>query len=293
MKPRLLERAVARRHDPWFVAVVTHPECLVSESKQRHTERAVLITNGSCSDKSPLRTTMENSKAQEAIAATTSPLQSDEGGDEAKSDGDNPPADNAGKGDDDPAQSGEGDTNAEESSDKDSGAEESIEQEEDFGITLEARSKIWFLQGSRNVYYAGLNLTEKENPSRSIQEEPKIHINALNEVPEHKRIFEGYNMHLMTKTPGKYTIEMVHEFYANYYCTLEKKASSKTTIKKEPVLDSVRVRTILVDISERTITRVLMGGDFTMPTRTTKYDYRMGHNFYSCRKVFLGVINCD
>ncbi|MCE3051820.1 hypothetical protein HAX54_050887 [Datura stramonium] len=64
-------------------------------------------------------------KAQEAATATTSPPQSDEGGDEAESDGDNPLADNAGKGNDDDAQLGEGDTNAEESSDKYSGAEES------------------------------------------------------------------------------------------------------------------------------------------------------------------------
>ncbi|MCE0481643.1 hypothetical protein HAX54_039531, partial [Datura stramonium] len=35
------------------------------------------------------------------------------------------------------------------------------------------------------------------------------------------------------------------------------------------------VRAILVDLSERTITRVLMGGDYIVPTRTTEYDYRM------------------
>ncbi|MCD9645708.1 hypothetical protein HAX54_034845, partial [Datura stramonium] len=109
------------------------------------------------------------------------------------------------------------------SSDKDSGAEESNEQEEDSGITPEARSKRWFLQGSTDVYYAGLHLTEKGNPSRSIQEEPKIRINALNEVPKLKRILEGYNMHWMTKTPGKYSMEMVRDFYANYYYTREKR----------------------------------------------------------------------
>ncbi|MCD9645355.1 hypothetical protein HAX54_034211 [Datura stramonium] len=69
---------------------------------------------------------------------------------------------------------------------------------------------------------------------------------------------------------------MVSEFYANYYCTLEKKASSKMVIKKDPMHDSVGVRAIPVDISKRTITRVLMGGDFTVLSRTTEYDYRMG-----------------
>ncbi|MCE3050784.1 hypothetical protein HAX54_048143 [Datura stramonium] len=71
-------------------------------------------------------------------------------------------------------------------------------------FTPEERSKRWFLQGSRDVYYAVLHLDEKGNPSRSIQEEPKIQTNALNEVLELKRIFEGYNMHWMTKTRGKY-----------------------------------------------------------------------------------------
>ncbi|MCE3049326.1 hypothetical protein HAX54_044605, partial [Datura stramonium] len=75
--------------------------------------------------KSLVRTTTTKYKAQEAFAATTSPRQSDEGGYEAESYCNNPPADNAGKGNDDVAQSGEGDTNAEESRDKDSGAEES------------------------------------------------------------------------------------------------------------------------------------------------------------------------
>ncbi|MCD9642078.1 hypothetical protein HAX54_028712 [Datura stramonium] len=172
-------------------------------------------------------------------------------GSEAESDGDNPPADNAGKGNDDAEGSGDDDTNAEESGDKDSAVEESNEQVEDSepGTNPEA--------------------------SRSIQEEPKIQINALNEVPKLKRLFEGYNMYWMAKTLGKYSIEMVCEFYANYYYTLEKKASSKKAIKKEPVLDFVRVRAIPVDISERTITKVLMGGDFTVPTRTTKYNYPM------------------
>ncbi|MCD9642261.1 hypothetical protein HAX54_028952 [Datura stramonium] len=96
--------------------------------------------NITSSDESLVRTTRAKSKAQEVIAATTSPPQPNEGSDKSKSNGDNPPIDNVGKGNDDAAQSGEGDTNAEESSDKDSGAEESNEQGEDYGITPEART---------------------------------------------------------------------------------------------------------------------------------------------------------
>ncbi|MCD7453667.1 hypothetical protein HAX54_021822 [Datura stramonium] len=172
--------------------------------------------NITSSDESPVVTTRENSKAQEAVAATTSLPQSDEGSDEDESDGDNPPADNAEKGNDDVVDSGDYDTNAEESGDKNSVAEESNEKVDDSepATTPEARSKRWFLQGSIDVYFVGLNLNEKGNPSVTL---------------------------------GKYSMEMVREFYEKYYCTLEKKASSKKAIKKEPVLDSVRVRAIPVD----------------------------------------------
>ncbi|MCE3215406.1 hypothetical protein HAX54_002285 [Datura stramonium] len=132
--------------------------------------------NITSSDESPVVTTREKSKAQEAIATTTSPPQSDERSDEVKSNGDNPPMDNAGKGNDDAEESGDGDTNVEESGDKDSVAEESNEKVEDSepSTTPEVRSKRWFRQGSIDVYFAGLNLNEKGNPSRSILEEPKI-----------------------------------------------------------------------------------------------------------------------
>ncbi|MCD7472401.1 hypothetical protein HAX54_013635 [Datura stramonium] len=138
----------------------------------------------------------------ESESDSSSGSESDEGSDEAEPCGDNPPANNAEKGSDD------------ESGDNDSAAEESNEQVEDSdpANTPEARSKRWFLQGCRDVYFAGLNLNEKGNPSCSIQEEQKIQINSLNEVLEHKRLFEGYNMYWIAKTSGKYDMEMVHEF---------------------------------------------------------------------------------
>ncbi|MCD9637628.1 hypothetical protein HAX54_021030, partial [Datura stramonium] len=109
----------------------------------------------------------------------TSP--SDEGSAEADSNGDNHPADTSWKGNNDAEKAGEDESNVEKSNDKYSASKLSNEKEEDSGITPEARSKIWFLQGARDVYYAGLNLNEKGNPRRSIHEEPKIQINALNE----------------------------------------------------------------------------------------------------------------
>ncbi|MCD9638062.1 hypothetical protein HAX54_021767 [Datura stramonium] len=179
------------------------------------------------SDESPVVTTREKSKAQEVVAAASPLPQSEEGREGAESDGEDSPMDDAEEGNNDAEESKGDDTEAEESDDKESAAEESGEQVEDSNphTTLEARSKRWFVQGSRDVYYAGLALNDKGNPIRSIQKEPKIRINSLNEVPELKRLFE--------------------------------------------------VRSIPVDISERTITRVLMGSDYTVSTRTTECGHRM------------------
>ncbi|MCE2055801.1 hypothetical protein HAX54_043443, partial [Datura stramonium] len=188
---------------------------LLDESESESSSGSEVHYNIETSNKYLVVTTKAKSKAREAVAATASPPQSEEGGKEAEFDGEHPPADN----------SGDNDSEAEESGNKDSAAEKSDDQ------------------GSRNVYYAGLALNEKGNPSRSIQEEPKIQINALNEVLELERIFEGYNIYWMAKTLGKYKMEMGES--------------------------------IPIDISERTITRVLMDGDYKLPTRTTEYDYRM------------------
>ncbi|MCE2056029.1 hypothetical protein HAX54_043938 [Datura stramonium] len=135
----------------------------------------------------------------ESESDSSSGSESEEGGAEVESDGKHPPANNAEEGNDDVEELGDDDSEAEES---------------------------------------GLALNEKGNTSRSIQEEPKIQINVLNEVQKLKRFFD-YNMYWMAKTLGKYNMEMV------------------------------------LDISERTITRVLMGGDYKVLTQTTEYDYQI------------------
>ncbi|MCE0481644.1 hypothetical protein HAX54_039532 [Datura stramonium] len=101
------------------------------------------------------------------------------------------------EGNDDAEESGDDDSEAEMSGNKDNAAEKSDDQVDEFdpATTLEARSERWFVQVSRDMYYAGVAFNEKGNPSHSIQEEPKIQINALNEVPKLKRLIEGYNMY--------------------------------------------------------------------------------------------------
>ncbi|MCD7468507.1 hypothetical protein HAX54_006785 [Datura stramonium] len=79
----------------------------------------------------------------------------------------------------------------------------------------------------------------------------------------------------MAETPRKYSGEMVHEFYTNYYSTLENNALTRKVVKKEQVLDMVWVRACLVDISERTISRFLFGNGYEALVLILEYDYRM------------------
>ncbi|MCD9559939.1 hypothetical protein HAX54_018317 [Datura stramonium] len=160
----------------------------------------------------------------------------------AKSDSEDPPTDDAEEDDNNVEESGEDGSAAEDFGEKESATEESGEHEEDSDppTTPNAKSKRWTVQGSRDIYYAGLAINDKGNPRRSIQEEPWIRTDALNEVPKLKRLFDIYNMHWMAETPGIYSVEMVHEYYANYYCIWKNSAPSKQGTKKQPVLDSVR-----------------------------------------------------
>ncbi|MCE3217230.1 hypothetical protein HAX54_011174 [Datura stramonium] len=105
------------------------------------------------SDESLVVTTRAKSKAQEAAAATASPPQFDEGSDWAESYGDNPPTDNAKKGNsnaeegnDDAEESRDDDTKVEEPNDKQSTAEQFNKQvgDSDPATTPEVRSKRWF-----------------------------------------------------------------------------------------------------------------------------------------------------
>ncbi|MCD7461070.1 hypothetical protein HAX54_045095 [Datura stramonium] len=136
-----------------------------------------------------LRLPLGRSQKAGSSTATTSTPQSEEGGEEAKSDGENPPADNAEEGNDDAEDSGDNDTEAEES---------------------------------------GLTLNEKGNPSRSIPEEPKIQINAR-----------------------------------------MKYQSSKGSSRATTCIGWTRFQT------NTTGRWVLMGGDYTVLTQTTEYDYRI------------------
>ncbi|MCD7451488.1 hypothetical protein HAX54_012157, partial [Datura stramonium] len=181
---------------------------LRDESESDSSSGSEVHYNIETSDESLVVTTQAKPKAKENVETIASPPQSKEGGEEADSDGENRPADNA------------------------EGGNIMLKSQR----MMIVRQRISVTRRVLLKILARLNLNKNENPGYSIQEEPKIQIIALNKVPELKRLFMGYNMYWMAKTLSKYIMEMVPKFYANYYCTMEKKVTSKISIKRSPFL---------------------------------------------------------
>lgn len=74
----------------------------------------------------------------------------------------------------------------------------------------------------------------------------------------------------MAKPFDLYSVEMVHEFYANYATILENMTHLKKDkdMRMQPLLDSMIVRGVKVDISEKMIFRILHGVDFDVLQET-------------------------
>ncbi|KAM3325012.1 putative protein isoform X2 [Capsicum chacoense] len=74
----------------------------------------------------------------------------------------------------------------------------------------------WLVPGMRSIYQRDMTLNEKGHPKRSIFEEPRIRTEDLAAAPEVKAIFDRYQLGWMGEAPGRYSPEMVHEFFAFY-----------------------------------------------------------------------------
>ncbi|KAK4718094.1 hypothetical protein R3W88_016432 [Solanum pinnatisectum] len=80
----------------------------------------------------------------------------------------------------------------------------------------------------------------------------------------------------MAKTPGKYILEMVRDFYASYTATVKNAFPPLAKALSQTPLLITLVWGILVDLSEATICCFIYGPTYLQPINTAKYDYRMG-----------------
>ncbi|MCD7463783.1 hypothetical protein HAX54_051380 [Datura stramonium] len=133
----------------------------------------------------------------------------------------------------------------------------------------------WFGdEESKEGLQEGLTLKQKGNSNRSLEEEPRILIEALNKVEYLKRLFELYEFRWMARTLDEYNAKIIRKFYDDYLETLENYSPTGQKVKDQPRLDSVS-RGRSVDISERTIARLLYCPNIQYPAATTEYGYRM------------------
>ena len=89
-------------------------------------------------------------------------------------------------------------------------------------------------------------------------------------------LFTRHRLEWTTCPLGRYSEEMVREFYASYVATLRSQIDRRVAPAKQAPLEQVRVRGVQVDISLPAIRQFLYGesADATRTPLTAEFDYR-------------------
>ena len=95
-------------------------------------------------------------------------------------------------------------------------------------------------------------------------------------MPEIHNLFTRHQFEWTTRPLGRYSEEMVREFYASYVATLQSQIYRRASPAKQAPLEKVRVRGVQVDIFLPAIRRFLYseGVDATRTPLTAEFDYR-------------------
>ena len=95
-------------------------------------------------------------------------------------------------------------------------------------------------------------------------------------MPEIHNIFTRHRLEWTARPLGRYSEEMVREFYASYVATLLSQIDRRAAPAKQAPLEQVLVRGVQVDISLPAIRRFLYGesADATRTPITAEFDYR-------------------
>ena len=95
-------------------------------------------------------------------------------------------------------------------------------------------------------------------------------------MPEIHNLFTRHRLEWTARPLGRYSEEVVREFYASYVATLRSQIDKRAAPAKQAPLEQVRVRGVQVDISLPAIRRFLYGesADATQTPITTEFDYR-------------------
>ena len=99
---------------------------------------------------------------------------------------------------------------------------------------------------------------------------------SLPSMPEIHNIFTRHRLEWTAHPLGRYSEEVVREFYASYVATLQSQIDRRAAPVKQAPLEQVRVRGVQVDISLPAIRRFLYSesADATRTTYIIEFDYR-------------------
>ena len=95
-------------------------------------------------------------------------------------------------------------------------------------------------------------------------------------MPEIRNLFTRHHLEWTARSLGRYSEEMVREFYASYVATLQSQIDRRAAPAKQAPLEQVRVRGVQVDIFQPAIRQILYGesADATRTPFTAEFDYR-------------------
>ena len=94
-------------------------------------------------------------------------------------------------------------------------------------------------------------------------------------MPEIHNLFTRHHLEWTAHPLGRYSEEVVREFYASYVATLRSQIDKRAAPAKHAPLEQVRVQGVQVDISLTAIRRFLYGesADATKTPHTAEFDY--------------------
>ena len=132
------------------------------------------------------------------------------------------------------------------------------------------------VDGQYQVYSDAKFINDKRVMTRTLTLEQQVLTGSLSMMPEIHNLFTRHQLELTARPLGRYSEEMVREFYASYVATLRSQIDRRAAPAKQAPLEQVRVRGVQVDISLLAIRRFLYGEgvDTNRTPLTTEFDYR-------------------
>lgn len=122
----------------------------------------------------------------------------------------------------------------------------------------------WYVDGQYQVYRDVKVLNDKGVMTRLVTVERKVLTGSLHTVPNVHGLFTHHRLEWMARSFGKFSEEIVQQFYVSYVTTLRCALGSRSKPARHDPLTSVLVRGFRVDISPITFPRFLYG----TPTNT-------------------------